>query len=225
MKRNKKTTERINLITVERKNKQIAEQFRSIRSNIYFAMPKSKTKTIVVTSPHSRDGKTMTAANLAIAFCQEGKKVLLVDTDLRRPSIQNVFRVPNHYGLSNYLVDQIKLNDSITSTFITNLDIVTSGIIPPNPAELLGSAQMSHFITTVINMYDVVIFDTPPILVVTDANLIANQCSATLLVVRAKKNEVEDVQKAKEQLQFAGANVIGAILNGKKQSKDYSGYY
>src|SRR5690606_35354213 len=225
MRRKRKKLERGTLITIERNNSIAAEQFRSIRSNINFASVDRRLRSIVVTSSSAGDGKTMTATNLAIVFNQEGKKVLLVDADLRRPKVHHAFRLENHVGLSNYLIEQKALKDIIMRTYRPDLDLITSGIIPPNPAELLGSRQMSIFISQVMNLYDVVIFDTPPVLVVTDSTLIANQCDGTLLVVRAKKNEVKDVKKAKEQLSFAGANLIGAVFNGKKQLKKNLYYY
>jgi protein-tyrosine kinase len=225
MRRKRKKLERGTLITIERNNTIAAEQFRSIRSNINFASVDRRLRSIVVTSSSAGDGKTMTATNLAIVFNQEGKKVLLVDADLRRPKVHHAFRLENHVGLSNYLIGQKALEDIIMRTYRPDLDLITSGIIPPNPAELLGSRQMSIFISQVMNLYDVVILDTPPVLVVTDSTLIANQCDGTLLVVRAKKNEVKDVKKAKEQLSFAGANLIGAVFNGKKQLKKNLYYY
>ncbi|WP_010094020.1 CpsD/CapB family tyrosine-protein kinase [Ornithinibacillus scapharcae] len=225
MKLRKRNLKRANLITIERKNKQVSEQFRSIRSNINFSSINSEFRSLVITSASSGDGKTITAANLAIVFSQEGKKVLLVDADMRKPDVHHIFQLPNYTGLSNYLIGQIGIEEMIRKTYITDLDIITSGVIPPNPSELLGSEQMKQFMEVVMADYDVVIFDTPPVLVVTDATLIANQCDGTVVVVRAKKNEMKDIVKVKEQLSFAGANLVGAILNGKKQRKDSSYYY
>ncbi|WP_042149820.1 CpsD/CapB family tyrosine-protein kinase [Paucisalibacillus sp. EB02] len=225
MKGKRKKAERANLITIERNNTQAAEQFRSIRSNINFASVDRQLRSLVITSSSAGDGKTSTAANLAIVFNQGGKRVLLVDADMRKPKVHLIFRQANLFGLSNYLIGQKEIDEIINGTYRTDFDIITSGILPPNPAELLGSKQMMKFITTVMDRYDVVIFDTPPVLVVTDATLIANQCDGTLLVVRAKKNEVKEVKKAKEQLCFAGANLIGAVFNGKKQPKNNTDYY
>lgn len=211
------------LMTIENKNKQGLEQFRSLRSNIYFSSIDKELRTIAVSSPSSGDGKTMTASNLAVVISQEGKKVLLVDADLRKPSVHHVFWLENRYGLSNYLIGQKTLHTIIHSAY-PNLDIITSGIVPPNPSELLGSIQMSEFIQAVKEKYDVVIFDTPPVLIVTDPTLVASKCDGLLLVVRAKKNDMKEVKRVQEQLTFAGANIIGAVLNGKKQPKG-SYYY
>lgn len=219
MKLKRKRRKSINVLTTGRKNKQTAEQFRTIRSNINFASRNSEIRSIAVCSSNSGDGKTMTATNLAIVFSQGGKKVLLVDADMRKPEIHHMFELPNFYGLSNYLIGQKRLEDIITKTYISDLDIVTSGIIPPNPAELLGSIEMEQFNLQVESLYDVVIYDTPPVLAVTDATLIANQCDGTLLVVRYKKTELKDVENVKVQLSMAGANLIGALLNGKKLPK------
>ncbi|MBC5637995.1 CpsD/CapB family tyrosine-protein kinase [Ornithinibacillus sp. BX22] len=207
------------LVTMERVENQISEEFRSLRSNIKFASFNKNIKTIVITSPSSGDGKTMTAANLAMVFSQEGKKVLLVDADLRKPSIHYMYGLVNDCGLCNFLIGQKDINAIIRSVY-PNIDVITSGLTPPNPPELLGSVQMSDFISEVREQYDVVVFDTPPVLAVTDATLIANQSDGCLLVVRVKKNDVKDVIKVKEQLHFAGANLLGAVINGKKQVKN-----
>ncbi|SES89379.1 capsular exopolysaccharide family [Oceanobacillus limi] len=219
LKRKRKIGDRGNLVTIERNNNQSSEQFRSLRSNINFASINKDVKSLVITSPSPGDGKTLTASNLAVVFSQEGKRVLLVDADLRKPSIHHIFRITNNFGLSNYLIGQ-KDMESLISTIDFNLDIIPSGIIPPNPPELLGSMQMKEFISTVSDQYDLVVFDTPPVLAVTDSALVASQCDGALLVVRTKKNDVKDVEKAKEQLGFSGANLLGAVLNGKKEPKN-----
>jgi protein-tyrosine kinase len=211
------------LITVKSKNRQSSEQYRSLRSNINFASINKEVRSLVITSPRAGDGKTTTASNLAIVFAQEGKRVLLVDADLRKPSVHWLFHLPNQFGLSNYLIGQMELEPLLTNVY-PNLDILTSGTVPPNPSELLSSLSMKEFLRTIKEQYDLIILDTPPVLVITDATLIANQCDGTMLVVRAKKSEMKDVQKAKEQLGFAGATVLGAVINGKKQQKD-SYYY
>lgn len=210
----------------ERKNKQISEQYRTIRTNINFSSINKEIKTIVVTSPTSGDGKTITASNLAIVFSQDAKRVLLVDADMRRPTVHYTFGLQNnHFGLSNYLVNGADFQSVIRNTHINDLDVVTSGIIPPNPSELLGSKRMSEFIEKVKSIYDIVIFDTPPILSVSDSTIIANQCDGVLLVVRTRKSEMKDVQKARELLLYAKANLIGAVLNGKKNSSGDHYYY
>jgi protein-tyrosine kinase len=223
LKRKNTKVARGSLMTLENRNKQGLEQFRSLRSNIHFSSIDKHIQTIAVSSARSGDGKTMTASNLAVVFSQEGKRVLLVDADLRKPSIHHVFRLENRYGLSNYLIGQKGLEDIIQNAY-PNLDIITSGIIPPNPPELLGSMQMGNFIQEMKETYDVIILDTPPVLIVTDPTLIASKCDGVLLVVRAKKSELKEVKKAQEQLRFAGATMIGAVLNGKKQPKG-SYYY
>ncbi|MGY0691504.1 CpsD/CapB family tyrosine-protein kinase [Virgibacillus sp. FSP13] len=226
MKHSKKKAGRGNLVRIGRQYNPVLEQFRSLRSNLKFATDRRELNSLVITSPNPSDGKTMAAANLAVVFSQEGKKVLLVDADLRKPSIHSVFELANNDGLSNYLIEQKSLEaDAIPAIFHRNLNVLPSGIIPPNPPELLGSEQMSEFIEMAKKQYDMVIFDTPPVLAVTDATLIANQCDGVLLVVRAKKSERKDVMKAKEQLCFSGANLLGAVLNGKKTHKDLYYYH
>ncbi|WP_102026564.1 CpsD/CapB family tyrosine-protein kinase [Salirhabdus sp. Marseille-P4669] len=218
--RNNKKKQESRLVTLERGNKQAAEQFRTIRSNLHFAGIKKSYKSIVVTSPKSGDGKTMTACNLATVIAQEEKKVLLVDVDLRKPSVHHVFQTRNEVGLSQFLIGKAAWEEVRLHTYISNLDIVTSGLIPPNPSELVSSIQMKDFLEKAKELYDVIILDTPPVLVVTDATLVANQCDGVLLVVRAKKNDRKEVERVKEQLQFADASLIGTILNGVKLPKD-----
>src|SRR5690625_1936621 len=169
----------------------------------------------------------MTTANLAVVYAQQGKKVLLIDADLRKPTVHYTFRMDNLRGLSNILVNEMKLEEVAYSTSVDNLDVITSGPIPPNPSELLGSKRMKHFIQEANRVYDLVIIDTPPVLAVTDAQVLANLVDGSLLVVRSGQTEYETAGKAKEALERSTSKLLGTALNDlpKKGSNSYYYYY
>ncbi len=204
----------------------ITEQFRLIRTNLLFSSVDKEIKLLVVTSPDSGDGKSTTAANLAIVLAQQGKQVLLVDTDLRKPSVHYAFKVSNLTGLTNILTREITLNEGIKSTVIPDLFVLTSGQIPPNPSELLGTKCMELLMEEMKNQFDYVVFDTPPILAVTDAQIIANKCDGVVLVVASGKTHRDKALKAKELLAKAKSHLLGVVVNGvgSKKSQYYRQY-
>ena len=177
------------------------------------------------TSTAPREGKTTTAANIAVVFAQQGKKVLLVDADLRKPTIHYTFNLMNIHGLTSVLTKRCTLEEAIEDGGVENLYVLTSGPIPPNPAEMLSSKAFEKFFETVKEQFDLVIFDTPPILAVTDGQIIANKCDGTILVVSAGKTEKLAAKKAKELLLNAKGRLLGAILNNKKQDQTHYYYY
>lgn len=205
----------------------ITEQYRTVRTNIQFASIDQELKTIMITSASPDEGKSMTAANLATVYAHQEKKVLLIDADLRKATVHTTFRLDNFRGLSKWLVGGSDLRENIQKSRIEHLDVITSGPIPPNPSELLGSRKMKELIEQVKEMYDVVIFDTPPILAVTDAQILANYLDGTILVIRSKQTEFEVAIKAKEALEHTTSKLLGTILNDceKKQSDYYYNYY
>lgn len=213
------------LITQLNPRSPISEQYRTIRTNIEFSAVDKQIRTIVVTSPSPSEGKSMTSANLAVVFSQQGKRVLLIDSDLRKPTVHYTFNETNTFGLTNVLSSQIELKKAIKSTNEANLDILTSGPIPPNPAELLSSNGMKNILKETQTEYDLVIFDTPPVLAVTDAQVLANQCDGTILVISSGKTETDPAVKAKELLETAQAKVLGVVLNNKKAGKNEHYYY
>lgn len=174
-------------------------------------------KTLMLTSTAPGEGKTTTSANLSIVFAQQGKRVLLVDADLRKPSLHVTFNANNSRGLTSVLTGQMPLEAAILPGGVENLSILTSGPIPPNPAELLGSKSFARFFGEVKKEFDIIIYDTPPILAVTDGQIIANKCDGTILVVAAGKTEKVEALKAKELLEKAKGKLLGAILNKKKR--------
>jgi protein-tyrosine kinase len=228
LKKKKKQTaisHRRNLIAKLSPKSTISEQYRTIRTNIQFSSVDEEIKSIMITSAEPGEGKSTTTANLAVTFAQQGKKVLLVDADLRKPTVHYTFQVQNIYGLTNVLTKGKTIEQAISATDVENLDVLTSGPIPPNPAELLASKAMLDFLTKVEAQYDVILFDTPPILAVADAQILANLCEGSVLVIASGKTETEKVMKAKELLAAAKGKLLGAVLNSKKMDKSSYYYY
>ena len=199
-KKKKHLTHKNRLITQTLPKSPISEQYRVIRTNIQYTTVDKEVQLLMVTSSDPGEGKTTTAANLAIVFAQQGKKVLLVDADLRKPNIHYLFNLPNAYGLTSILVKSLNISNVITSTEEERLFILTSGPIPPNPAELLSSIIMKDLIEELKQEFDLIIFDTPPLLAVTDAQIVANICDSSILVIASSKTEKEKALKSKELL-------------------------
>ncbi|OAS88177.1 MULTISPECIES: CpsD/CapB family tyrosine-protein kinase [Metabacillus] len=204
----------------------IAEQFRTVRTNIQFSSVDEDLQTMIVTSSGPAEGKSTTTANLAVVFAQQGKRVLLIDADLRKPTSHYTFRTENHVGLSNVLTRQATLDEAVKTTDQDNLWVLTSGPIPPNPSEILGSKGMQMLLEKAKNEYDVIILDSPPVLAVTDAQVLSNLTDGVVLVVSSGKTEIESAKKAKELLDSAKAKILGVVLNNKKvQDSQYYYYY
>jgi capsular exopolysaccharide synthesis family protein len=180
---------------------------------------------MIVTSSGPGEGKSTTTANLAVVFSQQGKRVLMIDADLRKPTVHYTFRTENHVGLSNVLTRQTTLEEAVQTTAQENLWLLTSGPIPPNPSELLGSKGMQNLLEQAKDEYDVVIFDTPPVLAVTDAQILSNLADGVVLVVSSGKTETDAAKKAKELLDSAKAKILGVVLNNKKQEESHYYYY
>jgi capsular exopolysaccharide synthesis family protein len=204
----------------------ISEQYRTIRTNIQFSSVDSEIKTIIITSAGPGEGKSTTAANLAVVFAQQGKKVLLVDSDLRKPTVHHTFRMNNLFGFTTVLTKQKTLENTVLETEEKDLFILTSGPVPPNPAELLSSKSMEQFIEEAKGMFDYIIFDTPPLLAVADPQIIASQCDGSILVVFSERTVIDQAIKGKELLENAHSKLLGVVLNHKEiQKNDYYYYY
>lgn len=223
-KKNKKLlTKPRQLITVSDAKSMISEQFKTVRTNIMFAMPKQGLKTILVTSSIPGEGKSTNAANLSVVFAQEGKRVLLVDADMRKPMLHNIFNISNLFGLSSILERKCQYDEVLQETSVEGLFIITGGPIPTNPAELLLSSTMDRFLEEVNHKFDLIIFDTPPLLPVADAQILSNKCDGSLLIVSAGVVEKAEVRKSKTLLTASKANIIGVVLNKYRMPK--SQYY
>lgn len=196
------------------------EQYRTIRTNINFSMPGPDTQTILFTSASKEEGKSTTSCNMAIVFAEAGKRVLLVDADMRRPTLHHTFQMPNKIGLSNLLLNKGRLQDSVKRSGVPGLDLLLCGQIPPNPAELLSTPKLDDLLDEMKSKYDIVIIDSPPLLSVTDSKILANKCDATVLVVNTGKSEKESIVKARDALVTSKAFIMGVVMNNYQVAKD-----
>lgn len=204
----------------------VQEAYKSLRTNVRFLLKDSDHRRFCITSGSAGEGKSITMLNLAISIAETGKKVLLIDADLRRPAIARLLVEEPNPGLSTVLGGMAMLEDTIRKDVYPNLDILFSGEVPPNPQVLLGSPEMENLIEEVSKQYDYVLVDTPPINVVHDTCVIANLLDGVLLLVWQDRTSKDSVRRALSNLQMTGANVLGYVLNGTKiESKRYYGYY
>lgn len=215
------------LITAAEPKNSVSEQFRTIRTNIEFAsVAKGNVKTLLVSSPLPSEGKSTITANLAVAYAQQGKKVLLVDTDLRRPTVGVTFGIGENHGLINYLADVNSDPQSIIRhTRLETLDVVTSGPVPPNPAELLASSRMTNLIAELRERYDLVIFDVPPFLMVTDAQVLMSKMDGVTIVVSGRQTTKGALQRTIDILKLADAPMLGFIYNDRNRKKSSGNGY
>lgn len=203
----------------------ISEQYRTIRTNIQFSSIDKKIKTLLVTSSEPGAGKSMTAANLAIVYAQQGIKTLLIDGDMRKPTIHYTFRLDNLQGLSNALVDGLSFNRIAEVSDIDNLDLISSGPVPPNPSELLASKQFERLLTEASDIYDMIIIDTPPLLAVTDAQILATKLDGVIIVARSGQTETNQLQESVEAINKVKGNLLGTVLNDVDKTDNTNYYY
>jgi capsular exopolysaccharide synthesis family protein len=214
------------LITSSDPKSPISEAFRTIRTNIEFSSIDKQIKNILVTSTIPSEGKSTIAANLGVTMAAAGKRVLLIDADLRNPALGKYFNKSSHVGLTNLLLDDnLGWEEVMLSPGQENLYLLTSGPIPPNPAELIGSNKMRSFVAAVSESFDVVLVDAPPVLAVADASILANYLDGVILVVGTGDATHEQTLAAKEQLQKAKANILGVILNKAPMQEGYYYHY
>lgn len=205
----------------------LAEAFKNVRTGIVFSAPPEVLKSILITSTIPSEGKTLIATNLAATIALDGNRVLLVDSDMRRPTIHNAFKLENASGLSNYLTGSVSLDNVVNKTFIDNLSFISAGPTPPNPSGLLGSFKMEEFIKEASSKFDRVIIDGPPLIGISDSIILSKIVSGTLLVIRFGTASREIISRARQCLQEVGTNIIGVILNDVDVEKEayYSKYY
>lgn len=222
---NKNVDNNRDIITSINPQSPISEQYRTIRTTIDFKMADQGMKSLLVTSSEASAGKSTTIANLAVTFAQQGKKVLVIDGDLRKPTVDKTFKVQNSVGLTNILMNQYAIQDVLQRTRISeNLTVITSGPIPPNPSELLGSNAMKQLLDTVTGYFDVVLLDTPPLSAVTDAQILSSYVEGVVIVVHANQTRKDGLLKAKKLLDQVNANILGVVLHGT-EPKDSTSYY
>jgi capsular exopolysaccharide synthesis family protein len=201
-----------------------AEAYRVLRTNLQFSALDKPLATLVCTSAAPGEGKSTTVTNLAVVMAQTDRRVILVDADLRRPSLHKILKLPNNVGLSTALLDRRRDPGAyLQETDVANLRVMTTGPIPPNPAEMLNSARMHEMIELLKGEADMVLFDTPPVLAVADTSILASQVDGTLLVVWAGRTRGEMLTQAVERLQSLGIQPLGVVLNKLAQRR--SGYY
>lgn len=210
----------------------VKEAYKTLRTNIRFSLPEGGCKKLCITSGLPNEGKSITTLNTAISFAEAGMRVLLIDADLRRPTLARLLIESGDPGLSNVLAGMVSAEDAIHKDRYPNLDVMFSGVIPPNPSELLGSPRMEKLLQELSSKYDYIFIDTPPANVVTDACVISAMLDGVLLVVRQNQSERDGVKRAVNQLSIAGGKLLGFVLNGttlgaggKRSKYDRYGYY
>lgn len=213
------------LITILNPLATVSEAYRGLRTNVQFSRPDVLVETILVTSPSPTEGKSVTAVNLAAVFARAGRRVLLVDADLRRPTVHKKLGVTKEPGLREILFREGEFDPEPFRTSVENLYVVPAGSTTPNPSELIGSKKMRETIEVFREVFDVIIFDVSPVLAATDAVLLSTQCDATILVTAAGKTKTYETEYAMDALAGVGAKVIGTLLNGFDSSKAYGYSY
>ena len=227
-KKNKKKD--IKIETISDKSKfAIVESYKAARTNIMFSLSADDKKVFAVTSYSKCEGKSTVSSNLAISFSKMEKRVLLIDSDLRRPNIHNIFKVENSVGLSNIIGKMGDFDEIVQRNVLPNLDILPSGTIPPNPSELLCSARFISLVKRIVEEYDYIIFDTPPIGVVSDALLLKDLVAGFVVVLRERSTTHGDIQNLLESAKLADCKLLGFIkvgcITSKKRSRRSYYYY
>ena len=214
------------LITLTDPRSPVSEAYRSLRTNLEFFSLDEPIRTLVVTSPGAEEGKSTVLANLAVVLAQGGKRVILADCDLRRPTQHTLFGLDNTAGLTTMMVDETAQSEPpLRKTSVDGLRVLPAGPSPPNPAELLGSRRMKEAMAALLEQADMLLFDAPPVLAVTDALVLAVQVDGVLLVVKAGGTKREHVQQAKERLERVNARIVGSVLNNAPTDSTLEGYY
>lgn len=215
----------LDLVTLSQPHSAAAEAYRTVRTSLDFSSLDRSLRTLVVTSAAPNEGKSTTLANLGVTLAQAGRRTVLVDADLRRPSLHSLFRLPNTAGLTTMLLDESAL---VAPPFqpgpVEGLLVLTSGSLPPNPAELMASRRIEAVVQTLRDQADIVLFDAPPLIAVSDAATLAARVDGVILVVQAEKTKREHVQRAKTLLDRVKAHLVGAVLTDVRLDRSVSYY-
>ena len=209
------------LIVAQDPRSAVAEAFRTLRTNIQFKSLDNPVRTILVTSSAPQEGKSTVVANLAVSLAQTGAAVIAVDCDLRSPSLHRIFGLPNERGLTSLmLAPTTGVREHLQRSEAGGVDVLTSGPLPPNPAEILGSKRMESLVRELRDMADYVLFDTPPVLAVTDAAVLATKVDGSVLVLSAGKSRRDAAKKAKRTLEDLGVRFLGVVVNNVKAERE-----
>jgi len=221
------TEHQSNLVTLAHPRSPAAEAYRTLRTNLYFSSLDNPLRTLVVTSAAPGEGKSTVLANLAVAMAQGEKRTVLVDADLRRPSLHELFGVPNDKGLTTMFMDKAAMSNPplVKAPGVEGLWLLPSGPLPPNPAELLGMRRMEEAIEALLEHADIVLFDAPPVVAVTDAAVLGTKTDGVLLIVNAGQTRRDHAQRAKDTLEKARVRLVGAVLNNAQLDNTLGGYY
>ncbi|MEJ6951727.1 CpsD/CapB family tyrosine-protein kinase [Natronospora cellulosivora (SeqCode)] len=205
----------------------VAEAYRNIRTNLSFLSPDKPLKTLLFTSSGTAEGKSLTLVNIALSMVQNGKKVIIIDADLRKPMQHKFFEMSNFTGLSSILTGEIELENGLRETGIEGLQLISTGVIPPNPAELLNSRRMEKLLKEAEEVADIILIDSPPVIAVTDAAVLANKVDGVILVIASHQTDKEILIKSQETLERVHANILGVVLNKYPAHEDgkYLHYY
>ncbi|CAI3500693.1 CpsD/CapB family tyrosine-protein kinase [Enterococcus cecorum] len=225
-KKNSAATNPVNLITLLNPNSPISEQYRTVRTNLQFAVAGDQPlRSMAVVSSGPSEGKSTSSANLAVVFAQAGRRVLLVDADMRKATVHKTFGLSNEVGLSNLVSGQQSASSVIQPSGVDNLSVMTAGPIPPNPAELLNSRRMDVVMEELYQMFDLIVFDLPPVMTVADGLIMASKTDGTVVVIREGVTRKDSIIEAKNRLIQAKARILGVIYNGVEQMNENSYYY
>lgn len=212
------------LITLTDPRSPVSEAYRTLRTNLSFSSLDKPIRTLVVTSPAPDEGKSTTVANLAVTMAQGGRSTILVDCDLRRPSLHSLFGLSSEPGLTNLVLKE-NGTPALQSTEVEGLKFLASGPLPPNPADMLGSQRLDEIIATLCDAAEIVLFDAPPVIAVTDATVLGAKVDGVLLVVSAGKTRRDHAERAKEMLEKANVRIVGAALTNAPKDSSMGGYY
>ncbi|MGD7044447.1 CpsD/CapB family tyrosine-protein kinase [Jeotgalibacillus proteolyticus] len=209
------TAKKRNLVTYLYPDSFISDQFRTIRTNIRFITETSNNKVFLLASPGTGEGKSITIANLAASMAQQKERILLIDANLRSPVLHTIFKLPNTKGITNILKHRVPLKEAVSRTEIGKLDVLTSGPVSFNPAEIIGSELMQDLLKTAVKEYDMILVDAPSVLEFTETRVLAHYCDGVILLFKRAKTELEKASEALRVLELAHSKIIGAIINDK----------